>query len=243
MNATVEDLRPTIVPKSDQLNAEQLLGGSMTVTVTRVDVSNSPEQPVTVHYEGENGRPFKPCKTMRKLLVFAWGENGNHWAGRSMTLYCDPSVKFGGDEVGGIRISHLSDIERNLKVSLTATRGKKTLYTVQRLEVDNGPTLTAVLTAIANARNKAGMDAAKALASALRGDDDIAKAQAAYKARAAELKAQARPTAGTLENYRAQIDNAASAEGAQLVLDEASATLAPADLADLQATFDAKWGA
>ncbi len=34
MNASVEDLRPTIIPKSDQLNAEQLLGGPMTVTVT-----------------------------------------------------------------------------------------------------------------------------------------------------------------------------------------------------------------
>lgn len=243
MNATVEDLRPTIVPKSDQLNAEQLLGGSMTVTVTRVDVSNSPEQPVTIHYEGENGRPYKPCKTMRKLLVFAWGENGNRWAGRSMTLFCDPSVKFGGDEVGGIRISHLSDIDHVVKVSLTATRGKKTLYTVQRLEVDNGPALADVLQAIADAKNKAGMDAAKALASTLRRDADIAAAQAAYKARAAELRAQARPAAGTLAHYLAQLDTAASAEGAQLMLDEASATLAPADLAELQAAFDAKYPA
>ena len=243
MNATVEDLRPTIVPKSDQLNAEQLLGGSMTITVTRVDVSNSPEQPVTVHYEGENGRPFKPCKTMRKLLVFAWGENGLHWAGRSMTLYCDPSVKFGGDEVGGIRISHVSDIDKGLKVSLTATRGKKTLYTVQRLEVDAGPALADVLQAIADAKNKAGMDAAKALASTLRREADIAAAQDAYRARAAALKAQAKPATGTLEHYRSQIDTAASAEGAQLVLDEASTTLGPADLAELQAAFDARFPA
>lgn len=236
MNATVEDLRPTIVPKSDQLNAEQLLGTSMVITVTSVDVSTSPEQPVTVHYEGENGRPFKPCKTMRKLLVFAWGENGHHWAGRSMQLFCDPSVKFGGDEVGGIRISHLSHIDKALKVSLTATRGKKTLYTVAKLE--SGPTLAQVLAAISGAKNKAGMDAAKALASALRHPDDVAQAQDAYRARVAELKGLAKPAAGTLEHYRAQITNATSAEGAQLVLDEASATLAPADLAELQAAFD-----
>ena len=36
MNTSVEDLRSTIVPKSDQLNAEQLLGTSMVITVTRV---------------------------------------------------------------------------------------------------------------------------------------------------------------------------------------------------------------
>lgn len=241
MNATVEDLRPTIVPKSDQLNAEQLLGGPMTVTVTRVDVSNSPEQPVTVHYEGENGRPYKPCKTMRKLLVFAWGENGNRWAGRSMTLFCDPSVKFGGDEVGGIRISHLSHIDKPLRVSLTATRGKKTLYSVGVLQA--GPTLAEVLKAISSAKNKAGMDAAKALASALSDPDDVAASQEAYRARVAELRGTAKPAAGTLEHYRQQIADAASAEGAQLVLDEASSTLAPADLAELQQAFDAKWPA
>lgn len=131
----VSDLRPTIIPKSDQLNAEQLLGGSMTITVSGVSVSSSPEQPVTVHYDAENGRPFKPCKTMRKLLVFAWGPDGNEWAGRSMTVYNDPSVKFGGDEVGGIRISHLSHIPKAIEVSLTSTRGKKALYRVALLEM------------------------------------------------------------------------------------------------------------
>lgn len=130
----VTDLRPTIVPKSDQLNAEQLLGGPMTVTITDVGVSSSPEQPVTVHYEGENGRPFKPCKTMRKLMVFAWGPDGTAWAGKSMTLYNDPAVKFGGDEVGGIRISHMSHIPKSIEVSLTSTRGKKALYRVALLE-------------------------------------------------------------------------------------------------------------
>lgn len=130
----VSDLRPTIIPKSDQLNAEQLLGGPMTITVTGVKVSSNPEQPVSVHYEGEQGRPFRPCKTMRKLLVFAWGPDGNEWAGRSMTVYNDPSVKFGGDEVGGIRISHLSHIPKAIEVSLTSTRGKKALYRVALLE-------------------------------------------------------------------------------------------------------------
>lgn len=135
MQIDVANLRPTIVPKSDQLNAEQLLGGPMTVTVTEVRTSTSEEQPVIVHYEGENGRPYKPCKTMRKLLIFAWGEDGRQWVGRSMTLYNDASVRFGGMDVGGIRISHLTDIDREIKVSLTATKGKKALHSVLPLEV------------------------------------------------------------------------------------------------------------
>ena len=35
------DLRPTIVPKSDQLNSEQLLPGPLTIRVTGVTVSRS----------------------------------------------------------------------------------------------------------------------------------------------------------------------------------------------------------
>lgn len=135
MQADVADLRPTIVPKSDQLNAEQLLGGPMTITVTDVRTSASEEQPVVVHYQGENGRPYKPCKTMRKVLIFAWGEDGRRWVGRSMTLYNDASVRFGGQDVGGIRISHLTDIDREIKVSLTATKGKKALHSILPLEV------------------------------------------------------------------------------------------------------------
>ena len=106
--SNVASLKDTIVPKSDQLNAEQLLSGSMTITVTEVKRGSSDEQPVILHYQGDNGRPYKPCKTMRKVLIFAWGDDGREWVGKTMTLYCDPEVKFGGVKVGGIRISHLS---------------------------------------------------------------------------------------------------------------------------------------
>lgn len=131
----ITDLRATIVPRSDQLNAEQLLSGPITIRVSEVRAGASDEQPVSIHYEGENGRPYKPCKTCRKLLILAWGKDGSQWAGRSMTLYCDPAVKFGGHEVGGIRISHLSAIDRDLSVMLTTTKGRKSAYTVRRLEV------------------------------------------------------------------------------------------------------------
>lgn len=134
MNATVEDLRPTIMPRSDQLNSEQLLGGPITITVTDVRIGND-EQPVIINYVGDDGRPYKPSKTQRKVLLFAWGQNGRDWIGRSMTLFCDPKIKFGGEEVGGIRISHISDIERDLQLSLTATKGKKAAHVVKRLVV------------------------------------------------------------------------------------------------------------
>ena len=131
----ISNLSDTIVPKSDQLNADQLLGGSMTITVTEVRRGQSDDQPVIVHYEGDEGRPYKPCKTMRKVMIFAWGDDGHAWVGRSMTLYNDPEVKFGGVKVGGIRISHMSHIERDIALSLTSTKGKKQGYTVHKLEI------------------------------------------------------------------------------------------------------------
>lgn len=134
MSTSVRDLRDTIIPKSDQLNAEQLLGGPITITVTDVKRGGGEEQPVVIHYEGEGGRPYKPCKSMRKVLVFAWGSDGAEWIGRSMTIFNRPDVKFGGEEVGGIRISHLSHIDRDIAIALTATRGRKEQTRIKRLD-------------------------------------------------------------------------------------------------------------
>src|SRR3546814_17061653 len=107
MSNNVSDLRDTVVPKSDQLNAEQLLGGPITITVTDVKRGGGEEQPVVIHYEGEGGRPYKPCKSMRKVLVFAWGAEGRGWAGKSQQIYKRPDEKLRGEEVGGSRLSHL----------------------------------------------------------------------------------------------------------------------------------------
>lgn len=188
MQADVTNLRSTIIPKSDQLNADQLIGGPMTVTVSDVRVSSSEDQPVIVHYSGENGRPYKPCKTMRKVLIFAWGEDGRQWVGRSMTLYHDASVRFGGSEVGGIRISHMTDIEKAITVSLTATKGKKAMHTIQPLVL---VTLADVLAAIEGAKDGRSMKKAKEMAMQLGTEEDIEKARQAYTAKADELKSKA----------------------------------------------------
>jgi hypothetical protein len=126
------DLSETIVPKSDQLNAEDLLTGPRTFTVEKV-TKGSAEQPVDIHLVEFPRRPFRPSKTVRRILVAAWGPDANTYVGRRMTLYRDPAVKFGGMDVGGIRVSHLSHIDKPLSVALTVTRGKRQAYTVQPL--------------------------------------------------------------------------------------------------------------
>lgn len=126
------DLTESIAPKSDQLNAEDLLTGPRTFTVERV-TAGSVEQPVEIHMAGFPGRPFKPSKTVRRILVSAWGPEASAYTGRRMTLYRDPSVRFGKDEVGGIRVSHLSDIDKRITLALTVTRGKRAAFAVDPL--------------------------------------------------------------------------------------------------------------
>lgn len=190
----ITDLRHTVVPKSDQLNAEQLLTSDMTITVTDVRVGGGADQPVSIHYQNDEGRPFKPCKTMRKLLIFAWGEDGRRWIGKSMTLFNEPSVKFGGEVVGGIRISHLSDIEKDIAISLTSAKGKKAQHFVKRLVLAPAVTIAEVLKAIASMSDKKSRDAAKSLAMQLVNEDDVEAAQKAFNDRVAELRGTAAPS-------------------------------------------------
>jgi len=129
------DIRAAAAPKSDQLNAEDLIGAARTVTVTDV-TAGSNEQPIIVHFEGDGGRPYKPCKSMLRVMIAAWGDKGKDWVGKSMTLYHDPEVMFAGVQVGGIRISHVSDIDHSISLSLTATRGKRKPYRVDPLKAE-----------------------------------------------------------------------------------------------------------
>lgn len=135
------DLTNTIIAKSDQLNSDTLISGPITINITAVSAdTSSSEQPIVIRYAGDNNMPWKPCKSMRRLLVAIWGANGAEYVGRSVTLYRDPTVKWGGMEVGGIRISHMSHIDKPVTIALTATRGNKKPTTVQPLVVRDTPT-------------------------------------------------------------------------------------------------------
>ncbi|RTE49347.1 hypothetical protein [Actinobaculum sp. 352] len=131
------DLTQTIEPRSDQLNADDLISGPRDVTITGVTAGTA-EQPVNIELAEYPGRPYKPAKSMRRVLVTAWGPDSDAYTGRRMRLYRDPSVRFGRDEVGGIRISHLSDIDGPVQLALTVTRGKRARYVVEPLPGTGG---------------------------------------------------------------------------------------------------------
>lgn len=128
------DMRGVIVPKSDQINADDFISGPRTFTIRSVAISPGAEQPVTIQLE--DSKPWRPCKSMSRLLVAAWGPDAKAYAGKSVTLYCDPKVKWGGMEVGGIRVSHMSHIDSDLVVALTMTKGKKAPTRVKPLKAE-----------------------------------------------------------------------------------------------------------
>jgi hypothetical protein len=130
------DITHTIVPKSDQLNADSFMGGPKTYTVAKVTANEgSADQPINIYFEGEP-LVFRPCKSMRRVIVKIWGPDASKYAGRSMTLYRDPKVKWGGMEVGGIRISHMTGLDKPEVMALTETRAQRKPYTVQPLKVE-----------------------------------------------------------------------------------------------------------
>lgn len=210
------DLAKTIAPKSDQLNADDLIAGPMTITITGVKGNDDADQPVSIAFEGDGGKPYKPCKSMRRVMVHCWGPDGKTYAGRRMTLYRDEGVQFGGIKVGGIRISHMSDIERETTMALTATRAKRTPYTVKPLPKASKPALVqsneqpaltlgqradAYAERIATAPSLVKLNAIKAAASKLYADLDEAdpdlKAalERAWNDKHAELSADQEPEA------------------------------------------------
>jgi len=117
------DIAPYIKAKSDQLNADDLTGGPITVRIEAV-TKGQPDQPVVIKVNGGH-MPFKPSKTALRVLAAAWGTDSSAWVGRWITLYRDPAVTWAGVEVGGIRIQALSHIDKPMTLSLAVSRGKK----------------------------------------------------------------------------------------------------------------------
>ena len=134
----MNDMTAVIVPKSDQINADDFIAGPQTITIRDVQIRGGQEQPVSIYFDGSD-KAYRPCKSMSRVLVQAWGADAKAYVGRSVTLYRDPSVKWGGLEVGGIRISHLSHIDGKMQMQLTATKGQRKPHVVMPLVVEAKP--------------------------------------------------------------------------------------------------------
>lgn len=151
----MNDMSPVCEPKSDQLNSDDLLSGPQSFTIESVEIRPGTEQPVSIWLKN-HPRPWKPCKSMSRCLVALWGPDAKIYVGRSMTLYRDPTVKWGGMEIGGIRLSHMSHIDHEHTLALTASKGSRKPFKVLPLAVSAPVSATP-----SEALIEAGMAAAK----------------------------------------------------------------------------------
>lgn len=181
------NITDTIEPKVDQLTADHLIGRTLTIRITDVRLSAG-EQPCEIRYENDNGLPYRPGKSMRRVLVHCWGADVKQYVGRSLTLYRDDDVQFGGLKVGGIRISHMSHINGPMTLALTAKKGSKKAFKVQPLVVEQPTDKAAAGSAALVARIEAAAD--MAALEAIAADAAVVKQRAWLAANRPELAEQ-----------------------------------------------------
>lgn len=130
------DIRAATKPKSDQLNYETFLTGPQTFTVSKVTPGDR-DHPVFIHMNECPATPYKPSKGMLKCIAQpdGWGDKSSQWVGKSITLYGDPTVIYGGVEVGGIKVAALSDINGDYETLISARRGVRKPHIIKKIVI------------------------------------------------------------------------------------------------------------
>lgn len=118
-------------PTSEQMDAVDLPTPRI-FTVTSATQNSDKGRPVNVHF-AEFDRPWRPGKSMGRVLRQCWGPKTAAWIGHRVELFCDPEVTYGKDKVGGIRIGRLSHIDGPQRVLLLISQGRSSVYNVQPL--------------------------------------------------------------------------------------------------------------
>lgn len=127
-------MKITAEPRSDQINADDFVGGARTFTIAKIEPGRA-EKKYDISLAEVDGRYWRPPLTVLRLMIAAWGDEASNWIGQKVTLYRDPDVRFGSDLVGGVRISHMTNLPGNqaLELPLAEKRGRRAMHTVQPL--------------------------------------------------------------------------------------------------------------
>lgn len=122
--------------KSDQLNFIDIGESEIIITIESAIVNNT-DQPVSIFYSGCNNRPYKPSKGMLRILAGAWGDDTDSWIGKSIQLFGDKTVRWAGQEVGGLRIKALSDIPKaGYTAFIQKNKATRTKQTIPLLKIE-----------------------------------------------------------------------------------------------------------
>ncbi|MEW2011487.1 hypothetical protein AB0300_18665 [Microbacterium sp. NPDC078814] len=148
------DISETLAAKVDQITFEDFRPPiERVVTITGTNVKKGADQPVSLELAEFPGRPYRPGKSMRRVLAAIWGTDSAAYIGRKLKLYGDPSIMFGGIAVGGIRIREMSHLDAPRDVVITVKQGMRKPYKVRPLA--DAPVDPAVVDAAHAAINQA----------------------------------------------------------------------------------------
>jgi len=131
------DISKALQAKSDQLNADDLIGREMHVKITGVNYDEDrKQQKLWIYYDQdpEQKKPWKPCKSMLRILAYIWTTDAEKYVGRELLLYRDESVKYAGEEVGGIRVKAASHISSAQTIRVALTKHSKKAHYIDKLE-------------------------------------------------------------------------------------------------------------
>jgi hypothetical protein len=147
---TAEDIKKSLLPKVDHLTYEHVRREPLVLKVARVcHGPDKKERPVRLDFEPHErcvdteGKPlhYLPCKGMRVVLADIWGLNGRvDWVGKSLELFGNPDVMYGGEKRGGIQISKMSHIDKPTTVMVKVRRGTTAPFVVEPLKLPDALT-------------------------------------------------------------------------------------------------------
>jgi len=128
-NATA--LQQALAPKSDQLNADDLIAANKIIVISGVNINLGSEQKIIINYQGDNGKPWKPSKGMGRVLTELLGGDPDKWVGETVELFRNKEIRFGKEKCGGIQIAGMSAVRNMTTLLITTAKGKKSSITIQ----------------------------------------------------------------------------------------------------------------
>lgn len=131
------DVTKMCAAKSDQINAIDLISGPRIAKITDVKIFTETDQPIHVVLDGDSKRPWKCSKTSVRALAALYSSDASKWIGKHIEIYCDETVLWGGQQVGGVRQSRAEGITAPKRLTLTKSRQKKETVVINPLSADD----------------------------------------------------------------------------------------------------------
>lgn len=116
--------------RGEYISAAEMGDRRPTFTIARIssvrmdDEKKKKEVDKAIIWFKEIDRGFVYNKTAGHCLAAMFGKNDDAWIGKRVTLYADPDVRFGSEQVGGIRVAGSPDIQEEIKIRIKFPKKK-----------------------------------------------------------------------------------------------------------------------